>query len=404
MPNNLPARIPARAENEVTPVSASSTRAIAPAEVGAPVPSATAPAAASPALVLDRNALTLALRFASRLASRAPIQALKSCLLADGYLVATDLDVSLRARIPSTGYLGVLVVAADALKRCVSGSEKPDVEIRHVAPTEARPSAVSVNGAILAGHDPREFPDPSHLFPDGEPRAQALLQGLEPLLAAAAIEENRKAMNAVFFQLCKNAVVTTNGHVLHAIKIDSSDRGDFLVPRKAIELVEIIRKATKTPEVAVAFHENHAVFRVATFDVSARLETAKFPAWEEIVPKKSKHELRVSKTDLLEALDRVAAAIGDRSRGVVLHRTGERLEIHGENPNAGELKTEIAASGWADKAVIEVNLGYLHNAARFAPSDELRIGLTDDASPLKIHEGPYLAVVMPIGPAKGTKS
>ena len=54
--------------------------------------------------------------------------------------------------------------------------------------------------------------------------------------------------------------------------------------------------------------------------------------------------------------------------------------------------------------MIEVNLGYLHNAARFAPSDELRIGLTDDASPLKIHEGPYLAVVMPIGPAKGTKS
>jgi len=257
---------------------------------------------------------------------------------------------------------------------------------------------------LLRGHDPAEFPRVTALFPDGDPLARARFQTLEPVLVAASTDEARKAMCGVFFQLCKNAVVTTNGHVLHAIKIDSSDRGDFLVPRKAIELVEIIRKATKTPEVAVALHENHAVFRVATFDVSARLETAKFPAWEQIVPKKSKHELRVSKTDLLEALDRVAAAIGDRSRGVVLHRTGERLEIHGENPNAGELKTEIAASGWADKAVIEVNLGYLHNAARFAPSDELRIGLTDDASPLKIHEGPYLAVVMPIGPAKGTKS
>ena len=127
MPNNLPARLPVRAENEATPVSASSTRAIVPAEVSAPVPSATAPAAASPALVLDRKALTLALRLASRLASRAPIQALKSCLFADGYLVATDLDVSLRARLPSTGYLGVLVVAADALKRCVFSSEQPDV-------------------------------------------------------------------------------------------------------------------------------------------------------------------------------------------------------------------------------------------------------------------------------------
>src|SRR2546427_11687 len=123
---------------------------------------------------------------------------------------------------------------------------------------------------------------------------------LEPVLVAASTDEARKAMCAVFFELCKNAVVTTNGHVLHAMKIDSSDRGDFLVPRKAIELVEIIRKATKTPEVAVAFQENHAVFRIATFDVSARLETAKFPAWEELVPMKPKHELRVSKTDLLE--------------------------------------------------------------------------------------------------------
>lgn len=211
-------------------------------------------------------------------------------------------------------------------------------------------------------------------------------------------------MCGVFFELCKNVVVATNGHVLHAIKIDSSDRGDFLVPRKAIELVELVRKATKTREVTVAFHENHAVFQIVTFQVSARLEKAKFPTWEEIVPKKSKHELRVSKTDLLEGLDRVAAAIGDRSRGVVLHRTGERLEIHGENPSAGEIKTEIAASGWTDKATIEVNLGYLYNAGRYAPSHELRIGITDDASPLKIHEGPYLAVVMPIGPAKGTKS
>jgi DNA polymerase III sliding clamp (beta) subunit (PCNA family) len=222
---------------------------------------------------------------------------------------------------------------------------------------------------------------------------------------AAAIEESRKALNAVFFQLCKNIAVATNGHVLHALEIQSSDRGDFLIPRKAIELVEIVRKVTKTPEVTVAFHENHAVFQIAIFQVSARLENAKFPAWkEEIVPKKSKHELRISKIDLLEALDRVAAAIGDRARSVVLHRTGDRLEIYGENPRAGELKTDIAASGWTDKAVIEVNLSYLYNAARFAPSDQLRVSLSDDASPLKIHEGSYLALVMPIGPKKGDKS
>jgi DNA polymerase-3 subunit beta len=190
---------------------------------------------------------------------------------------------------------------------------------------------------------------------------------------------------------------------LHAVAIEGHGDGDFLVPRKAIELVEIIRKATKTREVTVAFHADHAVFRVAQFEISARLEKTKFPAWEEVLPRTSKHELRVSKHDLLRALDRVAAAISDRARGVVLHRSGERLEIYGENSKAGELKTDIAASGWADKAMIELNLGYFYNAARYAPSNDLSIRLNDETSPIKIEDGPYLALVMPIAPTKGNK-
>jgi hypothetical protein len=400
MSDNLPAKLPVRQTKEVTRQSKATA---APANPPAALTKVVQVQPSPPGILLVRRHLGQFIRFASRLTARSATPALRCCLFGLDSVVVTDLDVALRGALPGARHIGVLV-PTEALKRCLAGTDRPEISIIQEQPSPTRPFAVRVDGALLRGHDPAEFPRVTALFPDGDPLARARFQTLEPVLVAASTDEARKAMCGVFFQLCKNAVVTTNGHVLHAIKIDSSDRGDFLVPRKAIELVEIIRKATKTPEVAVAFHENHAVFRVATFDVSARLETAKFPAWEEIVPKKSKHELRVSKTDLLEALDRVAAAIGDRSRGVVLHRTGERLEIHGENPNAGELKTEIAASGWADKAVIEVNLGYLHNAARFAPSDELRIGLTDDASPLKIHEGPYLAVVMPIGPAKGTKS
>ena len=399
MSDNLPAKLPARQTKEVTRQSKATA---APANPPAALTKVVQVQPSPPGILLVRRHLGQFIRFASRLTARSATPALRCCLFGLDSVVVTDLDVALRGALPGARDIGVLV-PIEALKRCLGGTGGPEIHVAH-EPNPARPFAVRVDGALPRAHDPAEFPRVTALFPDGDPLARARFQTLEPVLVAASTDEARKAMCGVFFQLCNNAVVTTNGHVLHAIKIDSSDRGDFLVPRKAIELVEIIRKATKTPEVAAAFHENHAVFRLATFDVSAGLETAKFPAWEEIVPKKSKHELRVSKTDLLEALDRVAAAIGDRSRGVVLHRTGERLEIHGENPNAGELKTEIAASGWADKAVIEVNLGYLHNAARFAPSDELRIGLTDDASPLKIHEGPYLAVVMPIGPAKGTKS
>jgi DNA polymerase III sliding clamp (beta) subunit (PCNA family) len=229
--------------------------------------------------------------------------------------------------------------------------------------------------------------------------AHARFQTLEPVLVAASTDERDKSKSGVFFQLCKNVAVATNGHVLHAQAIEGSGDGDFLVPRKAIEVVEIIRKATRTREVTVAFHADHAVFRTAQLELAARLEKAKFPAWQEVV-RVSKYDLGVSKHDLLRALDRVAAAIGDRARGVVLHRSGERLEIYGENPKAGELKTDIAASGWAEKGMIELNLSYLYSAARYAPSDDLRIGITDETSPIKIDDGPYLALVMPIAPKK----
>ena len=213
---------------------------------------------------------------------------------------------------------------------------------------------------------------------------------------AASDDKTRKSFCAVFFQLCRNQAVATNGHVLHTLEIESADRGDFLAPRKTVELVENIRKATKTPEVEVCFFEHQAVFRVGRFEIASRLETDKFPAWEEVLPKESKYELRMSKVALLEALDQIGAAVGERSRGIRLRRIAEGLDIRGDNPDAGTMTTVVDASGWKEGEMIGMNLAYLYNAARFARSDELRIGITHQNSPLMIRDGPYFACVMPM--------
>jgi len=221
------------------------------------------------------------------------------------------------------------------------------------------------------------------------------------VLVAAAVEQSRKAMNAVFFQLCRNIAVATDGHRLHALQIEGGDEGDFLVPRTAIELVENIRRATRATQVTVDFFEHQAVFHVGTFDVAVRLETDRFPAWENVVPKQSRYELRVQKKELLEALDRIAAVMNERGRGVSLRKVAAGLEIHGKKPDIGKLTVTIGASGWQEGEVIGVNLGYLADAVRFAPSEVLTIGIGDENQPLKINEGTYLALVMPIRLDKG---
>jgi len=395
MSDILPA-IPVPLPKEVSPQRS-------PSETSAALTTVIQAPSALPGMVLTRQHLAYFVRFASRVTTKSATPGLRCCLFGTDFAVVTDLDFALRTVLPGARDIGVLV-PVEVLKRSVSSSDRPDIHIMREQPSRSRPFGVRVDDGRISGHDPAEFPTLEALFPGGHPLAQARFQTLESVLVAAGTDQNDRSKCGVFFQLCKNVAVATNSHILHVQQIEGSGDGDFLVPRKVIELVEIIRKVTKTRDVAVTFHADYAVFRIAQFELSARLEKTKFPAWEEVVPKASKYELRVSKTDLLRALDRVAAAISDRARGVVLHRSGERLEIYGENPKAGELKTDIAATGWVDKAMIELNLGYLYNAARYAPSNDLSIRLNDETSPIKIEDGPYMALVMPIAPKKETKS
>ena len=397
MPKDLPATIPARLDRQVPVVS---TQIAAPATMSHAHPPPAKPTRSTktpalPGMIVRRADLAAFVRFASRLTSRAPMPALRCCLFAFDSAAVTDLDVALRATLPGARDIGALV-PVPILKRLLSARDVAEIQIERVPDVPEGLLRLSINGAVFSGHDRHEFPDVTALFPTGEPIARARFGTLEPVLVAATTDETRKAMYAVFFQLCRNLAVATNGHVLHTLKIDSEEEGDFLVPRKTVELVENIRKATRTGEVEVDFFEHQAVFRVGRFEVASRLETEKFPAWEEVLPKESKYELRLSKCALLEALDQIGAAIGERSRGIRLRRTAEGLEIHGENPDAGSMTSLVEASGWKEGETVGVNLTYLYNAARFADSDELRIGITDESSPLMIADGPYFACIMPM--------
>src|SRR5262249_37656976 len=226
-------------------------------------------------MIVERADLAAFVRFASRLTSRAPMPVLRCCLFSSDSAVVTDLDVALRGHLPGVRDIGVLV-PAPSFKRFLSARQVADIQIERVPNGPEDLLRVLVNGAVFSGHDPREFPAVTALFPAGEPIARARFGTLEPVLVAASTDERRQAMCAVFFQLCKNLAVATNGHVLHTLDIESADRGDFLVPRRTVELVENIRKAIKTAEVEAHFFEHQAVFRVDRFEVASKLETENF--------------------------------------------------------------------------------------------------------------------------------
>ena len=244
MSENLPAKLPPRQRKDVSPQASA-----VPVAANSPAPRTKAVrlAPALPGMVLARRHFARFVRFASRLTSRCPTPALQSVLFGPDSVLVTDLDVALRASLPGARQIGVLL-PVHVLRRCLGASDRPEIHIGRVASNPARFFAASVDGAIVAGHDSGEFPALNALFRESQPIARASVQTLEPVLVAASDDHRDRGKCGVFLQLCENVAVATNGHVLHALGIQSSGRGDFLVPRRAIELAETIRKVTKTRE------------------------------------------------------------------------------------------------------------------------------------------------------------
>ena len=246
MPKDLPATIPAR------PIAATS-RCRAPDRRAATCARSNPSAGESqddrsrfqrlPGMTVRRADLAAFVRFASRVASRAPMPRFDAVSSPSTRPAVTDLDVALRQafrahatsassfryRSSSDAYRSESAECGSNVLRTSRAARSPSRSTARSSPATTRASSPS-RGALS-----RRRADRTGSVRDAGtcPRRREH-------------RRNAKGINAVFFQLCRNLAVATNAHVLHHLEIDSNDEGDFLVPRKTVELVENIRKATRT--------------------------------------------------------------------------------------------------------------------------------------------------------------
>jgi hypothetical protein len=213
MSENLPAKVPVRQTKELSPqrsiVSITASPELRAIEAATSLPSLRG-------VTVARRHLAQFIRFASRLTTRGATPAVRCCLFGADSVVATDLDIALRITLPGAREICVLV-PVEGLKPCLTGANRSEVHVVH-DDDPTRPLAVRVDGILLPGHDPAEFPPVPVLFPEGTPLARASFSTLEPVLVAASTDTQDRSKCGVFFELCKNVAVATNRHVLHAIK------------------------------------------------------------------------------------------------------------------------------------------------------------------------------------------
>lgn len=242
----------------------------------------------------------------------------------------------------------------------------------------------------------------------------ALARLLSRAAYAASAEETRPVLNGVLVQGTEKLVtmVSTDGHRL----AKATRRGAFggfskegvIVPSRAIEVVSrTAEEATSPVEIEIAAGKNQAGFtaHVGEYRVQilTRLLEGPYPNYEQVIPRNNPRELRVSREELVEAVDIVASHADNTTRQVRFSLRKDKLGVSTATElGAGEHL--VAAEYAAEDMEIGYNAGYLLDILRSIPTEKvafrlntaLAAGLIEPVGALPESEEELLCLIMPL--------
>ncbi len=226
---------------------------------------------------------------------------------------------------------------------------------------------------------------------------------------AISMEESRYTLNGGLLILKPDtlAMVATDGHRLAVAEIDHKFTGlnsevRLLVPKKAmVEVQRLAMEAGDDGQIEFARDENHLFFQVGGRLLISRMLTGQFPNYEAVLPRENNKTVVIERSELNDAVRRVAQLADQRSHAVKFAVAREGVEISASSPEYGEAKETIEKEYKGDPLQIGFNAQYLLDFLSAAAEGPVSLELKDEQSagqmrPLADEQYRYRYVIMPM--------
>ena len=331
-------------------------------------------------------------------------------------LEATDLDVGIRYHLSdaSVDEAGSLVVPAGRLLSIVREVDEEETTLEGDAGNLAVDTGRSQ--FRVRGENVEEFARLPY-FPESEAASipADLLHGLvRRTRFATATDAGRYALHGVLLVITKKSIelVATDGRRLAraTAKVKSGIKQDLrvIVGPKGLALLERVLGAS-TGEVEIAVQDRQILFRAGGVLIVSRLIDGTFPAYEDVIPKSTTDEFRVTVADLMAGLRRASLLTTRDALSVeLLLDPGDGLDEEGERSGnitirsraveVGEAKINVPVSYEGAPAKLGFNPVFLQDALKIMdPAAEVTFSFTDAKAPVVMSDGDeYTYVVMPV--------
>ncbi|ROR99026.1 DNA polymerase-3 subunit beta [Sinobacterium caligoides] len=249
---------------------------------------------------------------------------------------------------------------------------------------------------------------------DDEPSNQqfSLTQGelkrlIDCTAFAMAQQDVRYYLNGMLWEIKNNTfkAVSTDGHRLAMCTLNRSLEVDIdrqlILPRKGVlEMNRLLLSEDDSVELVLG--DNHLRAKTEAFTFTTKLVDGKFPDYERVLPQGAINIANADRSELKQALSRVAILSNEKYRGVRLKFETDTVNIVANNPEQEEAEEVVSLEYNGAPIEIGFNVSYILDVLSVLNCAQVKFSLVDAVTSAKIEESvangisEALYVIMPM--------
>ena len=220
---------------------------------------------------------------------------------------------------------------------------------------------------------------------------------------AMAQQDIRYYLNGMLLVVDKGSLqaVATDGHRLSYASLTvpgDYTREEVILPRKTVlELGKLLEDSDS--EVSIDLFANQVRFGFGNIELVSKVVDGKFPDYNRVIPTGHTKQIEVSRSVLLQALQRAAILSNEKFRGVRIVLGSDQLRIICTNSEQEEAEEELEVTYKGDALDIGFNITYLVDVLQNIGTEQVVLAFGDaNSSAMVTMPGrtDYKYVVMPM--------
>lgn len=322
-------------------------------------------------------------------------------------LSATDLEIGLKTCFSCEVIEnGKITISAKKLFEIIK--EFPN-DLIHIKEKNNFWIEISCNKSLfnIVGLPPEEFPkfpEQSHNLIEFD--SNLIDKMIDSTVFSVSNDETKFNLTGIFvkFDSGKLSFASTDGHRLSVMsKSLNFDLGDkfkmgFILPKKGIiELNKIIESNEKLIKIGVTDNLFNYVDENTTFVM--RMIDGDFPDYKRVIPEKTNNYSTIEVKKFIDVLKRVSVLSNEKTKGVKINISNNKLTISSSNPDFGDAKEELDVIYNGDDITIGFNARYIVDILNIIEEEKINFYIKDNISPgmiVPFVNEDYLSVVMPM--------